>query len=353
MEQRKQIISIFFFALLLFVIYQLLRVFSPFFRAFFWAAILTFAFYPFHQSVRKLLKNESLAAFVTTLGIVALVLPPSFLILTNLVTQTLELYQLAKVFVREGGLQSILQTVQVHSWFVSIQERVLSSDLLQQNVSNLILRTTQFLANFSTSYLAALTKNVFVVLLNTILVVIFLFFLVRDGEKIYRFIYELTPLEEKDRRAIFGKINDAFAGAIRGQLVTSLTQGFLAGVTFSALSLPAPLLFGFVTFVTSLIPITGASTVWLPFAIYLFLADQTAKAVILTLIGTFVISLSDNLLKPILIGERTKTPVFLLFLGIVGGVQAYGMTGIFLGPVFITLFFALIRIYQEQYPHPR
>ncbi len=351
MDQRKQIISIFFFALFLFVIYQLLRIFSPFAKVVFWAAILTFAFYPLYQLFHKSVKNRNAAAFLTTFCIFLLVIPPSLFVLSNLVTQTLELYQKAKIYVRGEGIESIIQTILSFPWFQNIQDKIPNSNLLKEYLSNLLLRNTHLAAKFATAHLGLVTKNIFLILFNIFLTVILTFFFLRDGEKIYRFIYELTPLEEKDRKIVFSKINDAFSGVIRGQLITSITQGLLAGLTFFFLRLPAPLFFGFATFVTSTIPITGASTVWVPFTFYLFLTQQTPKAISLAIIGTFVISLSDNLIKPILIGEKTKIPVFLLFLGILGGLHAYGVTGVFLGPVFITLFFALIKIYQDQYSH--
>ena len=353
MEQRKQIIYVFFFALLLFVTFQLLRIFSPFFETFFWAAMLSFAFYPLHQYLKRFLKHATVSALITTAVVVLVVFPPTFVVLTNLVGQTIGLYKGVHNYIREGGIESLMQTVQSYGWFQTFQEKVLSSELLKENLSNLLLKTTQMLANLATGQLAKITKNVFFIPMNVILIIFFLFFLIRDGEKIYRFIYNLTPMEESDRKAVFSKLNDVFSGVIRGQFFTSIIQAILAGLSFFFLQLPAPFFFGVATFFTSTIPFTGASTVWVPFAAYLFLTHQIHKAVILTLIGIFVISLSDNILKPIVIGEKAKIPVFLLFLGIFGGLRIYGLIGIFLGPVFITLFFALVKIYQDRYDHTR
>lgn len=351
MEQRKQVIYIFFFGLLLFVSYQLLRIFSPFFQTFFLSAMLSFAFYPLHQLLKKAFKNETLSALTTTAVIVLAVFPPTLVVLTNLVGQTLDLYKEVRVYIKEGGVETFIQTIQSYGWFQTFQEKVLTSELLKENLSNILLKATQALANLATAQLGAITKNAFLIPVNVLLIIFFLFFLIRDGEKIYRFVYELTPMEDADRTVVFSKLNDVFAGVIRGQLFTSIMQGILAGVCFFFLQLPAPLFFGVATFFTSTIPITGASTVWVPFAAYLFLTHQIHKAIILTLIGIFVISLSDNILKPILIGEKTKIPVSLLFLGIFGGLRIYGMIGIFLGPIFITLFFALVKIYQARYDH--
>ena len=130
---------------------------------------------------------------------------------------------------------------------------------------------------------------------------------------------------------------------------TSVAQGILCGVVFLVLGLPAPHFFGFVTFIATMIPVLGATLVWMPFVVYLFAAQQTTKAVILLLLGVFVISMVDNIIKPILIGERTKVPIFLLFFGVLGGMNAYGFTGVFLGPLCITIFFALVRIYKMRY----
>lgn len=311
--------------------------------------MLSFAFYPVYQFFKKFLKNETLSALSTTSCIVLAVFPPVFVVFTNLVGQTLDLYKKVHVYIAEGGIETLIQAIQSYSWFQTFQEQVLTSDLLKENLSNILLKASQMLANLATAQLAGITKNVFLIPVNVFLIIFFLFFLLRDGEKIYRFIYNLTPLEDNDRNFVFSKINDVFAGVIRGQFFTSILQGVLAGVSFFFLQLPAPLFFGVATFLTSTIPITGASTVWVPVALYLFISHQIQKAAVLTLIGIFVISLSDNILKPILIGEKAKIPLFLLFLGIFGGLKIYGVIGIFLGPVFITLFFALAKIYQERY----
>ena len=161
----------------------------------------------------------------------------------------------------------------------------------------------------------------------------------------------MNPMSKKNKTVLARKINETFSSVIRGQFTTCIVQGALAGFAFWILGLPLPFFFGFLTFLTSMIPLTGAATVWIPFTAYLFLTHQTGKGIALAIIGTFGISLSDNLLKPVLIGEKTKLPIFLLFLGILGSMKLYGFAGIFLGPVVLSLFFALAKIYREEY-HP-
>ena len=175
----------------------------------------------------------------------------------------------------------------------------------------------------------------------------FIFF--KHGEKIYNFIYEIAPFEKETKKALFKQINETFVAVIRGQLLTSVTQAAVAGILFTALGVPIPLFFTFLIFLTSLIPILGAASVWLPIVIYLALTHLYTKAIILFVVGCFGISLLDNIMKPAIIGEKTKLPYFLLFFGIMGGMKFYGLMGIFRAPVVLSIFFALIKIYREKY----
>ena len=108
---------------------------------------------------------------------------------------------------------------------------------------------------------------------------------------------------------------------IRGQLLTSFTQSVVAGTVFWILGLPLPVFFAILTFITALIPVVGASAVWIPLAVYLATHDAMSKAIMLTVFGLLVISLIDNVMKPAIIGEKTRLPYFLLFFGILGGLK--------------------------------
>lgn len=138
-----------------------------------------------------------------------------------------------------------------------------------------------------------------------------------------------------------------FEAVIRGQILTSLAQSFAAGVLFAAVGIRAFLFFAVLTFIMSLLPV-GAASIWLPIALWLFLGGLKIKAAIVVGVGIGISPL-DNWIKPAVIGERTRLPYFLLFFGMFGGLAVYGFIGIFIAPVVLSLFFALIKIYQEEY----
>lgn len=346
---RNQIVSLFFLALLLFVVYQILLLFSPFMDAIFWAAILAFGFYPLFVPLKKTLKNETAASLIMTVFILLLVAPPFIFLIVNLTSQAIELYQIVTTYIREGHVEKLIDQIRALPWIKGVEHQIFQWEPLKENATTWLINASRQVANFSIAQAGVMTKNFFILLINVVLIAFLMFIFFHDGEKIYNFIYQIAPLEEENKKPIFAQANETFAAVIRGQLLTSLTQAILAGLIFWILKLPAPIFFGAATFLATLIPVLGATSIWLPLAFYLFVHREYSKAGILVLFGVLVISLVDNLIKPAIIGEKTRLPYFLLFFGILGGISVYGLMGIFLGPLVLSVFFVLIKIYKEKY----
>ncbi len=348
--QKEQIVSYFFVALFLFVLYQIILLFSPFFFAISWAAILAFAFYPVYQKLLKTTKmNSSLASFLVTCLVIVIVVLPAAMVLISLMQEAIDLYNNVSDYITSGKLEQFILQIREAARNEWTQQLWLKWDPLQKELTDTVLHTAKGLGNFAALQLATLTKNLLLWIINLIFITFLLFFFFRDGKSIYEFIYQLVPMAKKNKEVLGKKINETFAAVLRGQFVTCIVQGTLAGFTYWILAVPLPFFFAFLTFIASLIPVTGAATVWGPVVIYLFIRHEIAKAISLLLIGIFVISLSDNFLKPMLIREKTQLPVLLLFLGILGGVKVYGFIGLFLGPIILSLFFVLANIYREEY----
>ncbi|MBI4387888.1 MAG: AI-2E family transporter [Candidatus Omnitrophica bacterium] len=347
---REQLISLFFIALLLFVVVEVIQIFSPFFTAIFWGAIIAFAFYPLYQNLKRpLKKRETLAAALMTILIFLVVVPPVVFLLINLAGQAIELYNLVSSYVREGGLERLIEQVRSFAWIQSIEAKLFQWEPVKLQMTEWLLNLARTVGNFGAGQIGDLTKNFFFIVLNVFLTYVLVFVFLLDGEKIYSFFYGLAPLETKNKKYIFGQINETFSAVIRGQLLTSLAQAMIAGIVFWALGLPVPIFFAAVTFLAGMIPVVGASFIWFPFVIYLIALGQYEKAMVLFVLGVLGISLIDNILKPALIGEKTKLPYFLLFFGVMGGIKIFGLMGIFLAPAVLSLFFALVKIFQEKY----
>ncbi len=347
---KNSALSAFFIALLLLIFYQVILIFSPFAEIIFWAGLLSFTFYPMHKFFLKIFKgHENSAAFLATLCVLLLVVPLAVAIFWKLASQAVDFFQQVLDFVRDGRLQQFLRDVRSLPLLQNIEARVHRFDFLEEGLHDWLVYYAKNLGSLAVREVGMITKNFFAYTLSFILVFFLMFAFFRYGQQIYSFIYQAVPLHESDKRAIFKQIRETFAAVIRGQLLTGFAQAVLAGIIFYFLGFPMAVFLGAATFLASLIPVVGASAVWVPCAAYLFFTGQLMKAGILFLLGIFVISLVDNFLKPALIGEKTKLPYFLLFLGVLGGLKLYGFTGIFIAPVILSLFFSLVKIYREKY----
>jgi predicted PurR-regulated permease PerM len=132
-----------------------------------------------------------------------------------------------------------------------------------------------------------------------------------------------------------------------GTLVTALVQGSLIGIGFAIAGLPSPLVFGAVGALASLIPVVGTALVWVPAALSLLALGQTGWAVFLTLWSVILVAGSDNVIRPLVVSSSSNVSTLLVFVGVLGGVSAFGFAGIFLGPVLLTLVAALLRYADE------
>lgn len=348
---RVQLISIFFIALLVYVLVSVLLILSPFLGPIFWGIVIAFSLYPFYEKVLYLTRqNQTLAAGIVTLLVLFALTPLVVTLLGLIAKETVHLYELMTDFIEKGGAESLFAKLRSLALVQKIEaSHPIQWDTVGAQLKTWILNSAGILGNFLFKHATILTKNVLSAFFNFFLMFFLVFFFLKDGKKIYNFVYEITPLDETSKEKIFNQVSETFSATLRGQLFTGLAQALILGIVFWILKLPLPVIFAALAFFASMIPFTGVSTVWVPFATYLFLSQEYNKAVALLVLGVFVISGIDNVLKPLLIGQKTKLPYSLLFLGILGGIQIYGIMGIFLAPAVLSLFFVLIRIYREKF----
>jgi predicted PurR-regulated permease PerM len=137
---------------------------------------------------------------------------------------------------------------------------------------------------------------------------------------------------------------------VLGTLLTALLQGTLVGIGFAIVDLPSPVVFGVVAAIVALLPIGGTALVWVPATIVLAVQGRYGSALFMLLWGALLVGLVDNFLKPLLISGRAEVPTLAAFLGVLGGLAAFGPIGMFLGPVILALAIALVRWAEENRP---
>lgn len=318
----------------------------PFYGAVLWAVILAILFNPLQRRLeRRLDGRRNLAATLSLLTCICIVVLPGSLILASLAQEATSLY--TRINTREFDLAALLE--RFRSLLPDfVLEALATLDLgsfeeIQTRLTSLLGQAAQAIATRAVS-IGQGTAQLFISL-GVMLYV--LFFLFRDGPGIAIAIRKASPLSEHHTEYILGKFSAVVKATVKGNVIIAVIQGAIGGVAFWLLGIEGALLWGVLMAVLSLLPAVGAFLVWAPVAVYLLLSGQYLKGVILLLIGTLIISLIDNLLRPPLVGKGTRLPDYVVLVSTLGGLSLFGMNGFVVGPLIAALFIAVWSLFAD------
>lgn len=172
-----------------------------------------------------------------------------------------------------------------------------------------------------------------------------LYYLFKDGHRLRDAVLELLPFSADDNRKIFEKLEVTAESVIKGTLVVAAVQGVLAGLGFLLFGVPSPVLWGSVSAVASLLPAVGTAVIVVPAALYLIFSGSLVQGIGLLVWGSFIVGLVDNFIRPYLIKRGVHIHPFLILLSVLGGFGLFGALGFLLGPLVLSLIFALLEMY--------
>lgn len=319
---------------------------KPFFGPIFWAVAIALIFHPVQQRLTARMGDRpNLIALLTLLLCMFIVIIPVVGLVFSLVAEGLNLYQK----IQSGELKPGEYIDQVVSSFPAIeaffaQFGINFGDVRDRAVS-VFVGGSQLLAKQA----IGIGQNTFQFFLGLALMVYLAFFLLRDGSKLVDLLIKALPLGDERERLLFAKFAEVTRATVKGNLLIAIIQGGLGGMIFWLLEIQGALLWGVVMAIVSLLPAVGAALVWVPAAVYLAATGELASAAILTAFGSIVIGLSDNLLRPILVGRDTKLPDYIVLLSTLGGLAMFGINGFVMGPLVAALFMAFWGIFIREF----
>lgn len=336
-----------FLLLLVIVTMAFFWMLAPFFGAVLWAVTLALLFHPMNKRMqRRLGGRATLSALLTLALCLVIVILPMIAIGTSLVSDLLSFTQ--KVRGGEIDYRSYFQQIiaalppWLSHWLDSLG--IMSLENIVDKVSSGLLQGGQLVA----THALELGQNTFQFLVSFVIMLYLLFFLLRDGVKLSRMIKNAVPLEPHHTQFLLGKFSTVVRATVKGTVVVALVQGFLGGLAFIVLGLKGAVLWGVVMAVLSLLPAVGAALVWAPVAIYLLATGSVWQGVALTLWGVLAIGMSDNALRPILVGKDTKLPDYLVLISTIGGMSVLGINGFVIGPTIAAMFVACWAVFAED-----
>jgi predicted PurR-regulated permease PerM len=343
-KERKRKIYIRWLALLALAVaalYVCWLMLLPFVNVLAWASVLAVLFYPIHQRLVALTNRPSLSALLSTMIVIAVIVVPLTLLTLVVAKEVGEVAKNAQEFIRSLLDPSSPVIGRVIGWLglrVDASHLDLQAYLLErlENISGAIAgRTLGFLGGV----VGAIFQMFFTVFT--------MYYLFRDGNRIFNGMLEVVPLNAVETRQIFDRTREVIHASVYGVIVIAMIQGTLGGLAFAALGLPSAVVWGVAMFFLSMIPMVGSSVIWVPTAIYLAMSGHWGKALALALWGALVIGTVDNFLRPKLVGERAGLHELLIFFSVLGGLQIWGPLGLVLGPVMIAVTLALFDIFKR------
>jgi len=350
---REQLFAIFFFAVLLFLLYQAVRIFAPFLQPIVWGAVLALSFFPLHKRLAVALGGRDvLSAAVFTIILVVVVVVPTILFGSVILKQAGTLYERLSHALEHGSTAQMAEWIQT-SALGGLWRRI--APYLEPhdvNLPALVRNTLQATWKIVADQLAGTARNIVVILFNCAVGVMTFFVFLRGGPRFVEQLRDMVPMEREHTDAILSTLFDTLSAVVQAMLVTAVAQGVLAGIGYWISGIPFSLFLGVLSGFLSLIPY-AVPLVWMSCAGYLAATGSTGSAIFLVIWGLAVIGSVDNFIRPLVIGERAKLSAFLLFFAILGGLSVYGFLGLLLGPVLVATVVTFLRIYRTEYVDPQ
>lgn len=334
MKSKTQTIG--FFVLLGLGCLVVFKIFLPFWQLLAYALILTVLFYPLYSHLEKRTKSPNLTAgFVVTM--IALIVAGPLLFIGQQI-----FFQLADVYrhLNLGNLAS-----QPDAFINSLPESV-------RNVASTFnFDFAQWLQHIATQGFNSLSGFVSSLgwFFGSLVVVAFsTFFLLRDAEIIKKTVSDLLPLSSESENLLFTKVSNAVNGVVKGQFLVALIQATASFVGFLIFGVPNALLWASLVILAAFVPTIGTGLVLIPAVGYLYFTGHTGQAIGMAIWGWACVGLIDNVLAAKLVSSRVRLHPILTIFAILGGVTLFGVFGVLLGPIIMSIFVALVEIYRIE-----
>jgi predicted PurR-regulated permease PerM len=330
-------------ALLAFVVLQ------PFFRAIAWAIVLAVGGRaPWRWLEQRLAPHRSLAASLMCLGIALVVILPAAIVGSVLVDQATYAVTLLRDVLSRRQVSSVADVMAL-PWVTAALRWVeawvgIPPQKLLDRAADAAAGLSAFVAAKGGGFVLGFVEA----LVTFVLTIFLLFFFFRDSEALVAAFTELLPVETRERERIVGSLGAMLQTIFRGSLLCGLIQGATGGLGWGVAGLPSPVLAGSIMALTSLLPVGGTALVWLPGALWLWLAGSRSAAIFLGVWGAVPTSfVADNFLKPLLMRGTGELHTLVVFLGVFGGLSAFGLLGIFIGPMSLAVALMVIRVLRQ------
>lgn len=324
--------------------YLVFLIAEPFLEPLAWSAVLAIFFYPVHVKILRKM-NPTWAAMTSTLSVTVLLIVPAIFVLVLTAREALEAtarLQSALAVHGQGPTEPLV--TRLEQWILL----KLPASWRTVNVSDPLQQAAQKVASFLGSVFAGLVKNLVTFFVNLFILLFALFFMFRDGEAVVRGVKHLLPFDEDIQEDMLRESKELIFASVAVGLLVAAIQGLLGGLSFAIVGISAPIFWGVLIAFVSLVPVVGSALIWGPASLWLLLSGHWGKALTVLTICAGFSTVADNIVRPMLLRNRTRLNELLLFIGVLGGLGAFGLLGLVVGPTIIAAAMGVFRVYMDH-----
>ncbi len=323
------------------------RIFAPFATPMAWAAVLAFLLFPLNRRLRRRLRGRAglAAGVLTVLAPVGVLLPLSALSIAFVAQISALLRRVEAAAPRfaplsAGDLRQFPAAERIYDWFAA-HELFSGAEVRGWMISG-AREALQHAAGLGGSFFLGAVSSIFGIALMLVL----LFFFLRDGDAMIARARVWIPLEPGHEQRLLERLGGVTRAIVYGTTMTAIVQGIVLGVGFAIADLASPVVFGVLGALLAMLPLGGTALVWVPAALWLFVDGRWGYGIFMSIWGLMLSSI-DNVVKPMLISGRAPVSALVVFIGVLGGISAFGPIGIIAGPIILSLTLSLVLFAEE------
>ncbi|GAB4015015.1 MAG: AI-2E family transporter [Bdellovibrio sp.] len=346
----KKINIQFFYVVFIALLALNLYIFTHLLNALLFGAILAGTFYPLFEKIQLKFKlSRTLASTLTCLIILLLIVLPGVYLVFQMARESINLYNIIREGLGEAGVRDFFFGDGIGATVIQKGLNLIGVSLTGDELFQMLLAKVQSYSGQFILKINSLLSNIFSFLYQFIIMMITIYGLFIEGETLKQYIFKLSPLPEKEEQALLDKFNQMNYVTMVGNGVGGLIQGGLAGLCFWIVGLPSVVLWSTLMVILAFIPLVGISIVTIPAGIYLILKGQVAQGIFVLVFCAIVSLITENWFKPKFIGGKVKVNSMALLFYILAGMGAFGMLGIFYGPLLCVLFLTIGELFLKNY----
>jgi predicted PurR-regulated permease PerM len=336
---RQRSTTLMFYGCILLLGYLIYLLFEPFMAALAWAAIFAAFFFPRYKRLEARF-GRTTAASISTLAVALIIVVPFVLIAVGFFQQASQ--TIGHIDIAANSSKGLARVQRAWLW---VQRRSPGRNL--GSFEDVLKSGTAWLGGMAATGAGVLLKNIAVLAVNMVIMLFALFFFFRDGDALMLRVRRVLPFEPSFRDRRIAEAGELVRASISAGLIVALVQGAIGGLAFAILGLGAPIFWGVMMAFFALLPL-GAWVIWAPVAAWLLLTGQVGRGIALIVIGAGVVGLIDNVLRPVLMTGKTQMNGLLMFISLLGGLAAFGLLGLILGPIIMATTISFVDAYATE-----